>query len=201
MGSEEGAELLLSKDPEAVRLKRGMDMMLAAGYKNEPIVVLDATDQVMQHNATLVLADAMRKAGVNVDLQTVDWATITARRTNRGPGPNSWHILMTTGGQVAGTNPAFSILAPARCEKSFPGWPCDQRYEDLRSAWLKEADPLKQRALAVEIQKRGMEIGHSIPYGEYLLPAAWRDSLEGVLDVPEHVVFWNMRKRHISQDN
>jgi len=195
MGSEEGAELLLSKDPEAVRLKRGIDMMRAAGYKNEPIVVMDATDQVMQHNATLVLVDAMRKAGVNIDLQTVDWATITARRTNRGPGPNGWHILMTTGGQVAGTNPAFSILLPARCEQSFPGWPCDQRYEDLRSAWLREDDPVKARGLAVEIQKRGMEIGHSIPYGEFLLPAAWRDSLTGVLDVPEHVVFWGMRKR------
>ena len=178
-----------------MRLKRGIDMMRAAGYKNEPIVVMDATDQVMQHNATLVLVDAMRKAGVNIDLQTVDWATITARRTNRGPGPNGWHILMTTGGQVAGTNPAFSILLPARCEQSFPGWPCDQRYEDLRSAWLREDDPVKARGLAVEIQKRGMEIGHSIPYGEFLLPAAWRDSLTGVLDVPEHVVFWGMRKR------
>jgi peptide/nickel transport system substrate-binding protein len=194
-GSEEGAELLLSTDPEPMRLKRGFEMMRAAGYKNEPIVVLDATDQVMQHNATLALVEAMRKAGVNVDLQTVDWGTVTARRTIKGPGPNGWHIVMTTGGQVAGANPAFSILAPARCEQSFPGWPCDARYEELRAAWLKEADPAKARALAVEIQKRGMAIGHSIPYGEYLLPAAWRDTLEGVVSVPEHVVFWNMRKR------
>jgi len=49
-GSEVGTELLLSKDPIEVRLKRGMEMMRAAGYKNEPIVILDATDQVMQHN-------------------------------------------------------------------------------------------------------------------------------------------------------
>ncbi|MGE0223892.1 MAG: ABC transporter substrate-binding protein [Acetobacteraceae bacterium] len=195
-GSEEGAELLLSNDPVEVRAKRGIEMMRAAGYRNEPIVLLDATDQVMQHNATLVLVDVMRRAGVNVDLQTVDWATVISRRTIKGPGPNGWHIIMTTGGQVAGANPAFSILAPARCEKSFPGWPCDQRYEDLRSAWLKEADPVKARTIAVEIQKRGMEIGHSIPYGEYLLPAAWRDSLEGVIAIPEHVAFWNMRKKN-----
>ena len=97
-GSEVGTELLLSKDPIEVRLKRGMEMMRAAGYKNEPIVILDATDQVMQHNATLVLVEAMRKAGVNVDLQTVDWGTITARRTIKGPGPNGWHIFLTTGG-------------------------------------------------------------------------------------------------------
>ena len=194
-GSEEGAELILSQDPEPVRLKRGIESMRAAGYKGEPIVVMDATDQVLQHHATMVLVDAMRKAGVNVDLQTVDWATIAARRTNRGPGPNGWHIFLTTGGQVASENPAFSILLPARCEKSFPGWPCDEPYEKLRAAWLNEADPVKSRALAVGIQKRAMEITLAIPYGQYLLPAAWRDTLEGVLDVPEHVVFWNMWKR------
>lgn len=198
-GSEAGTELLLSNDPEAVRLKRGIEMMRAAGYKNEPIVVLDATDQVMQHNATLVLVEAMRKAGVNVDLQTVDWATVTSRRTVKGPGPNGWHILLTTGGQVSSANPAFSILLPARCEKSFPGWPCDDRYEALRSAWLKETDPVKARALAVDLQQRAMEITLAIPYGQYLLPAVWRDTLEGVVSMPEHVVFWNMRKRTASR--
>lgn len=194
-GSEAGTELLLSKDPEPVRLKRGMEMMRAAGYRNEPIVIMDATDQVMQHHATLVLVEAMRKAGVNVDLQTVDWGTITARRTIRGAVLNGWHIFLTTGGQVAGENPAFSILAPANCEKAFPGWPCDEPHEQLRAAWLKETDPTKSRALAEEIQRHAMEIGLAIPYGQYLLPAVWRESLEGVLNVPEHVVFWNMRKR------
>ena len=194
-GSEAGAELLLSKDPEPVRLKRGIEMMRAAGYKNEPIVILDAVDQVMQHHATLVLVEAMRKAGVNVDLQTVDWGTVTARRTIKGPGPNGWHIIMTTGGQIASQNPAFSILLPARCEKSFPGWPCDTAYEQLRASWLKETDPLKSRALAEDIQRRAMEITLAIPYGQYLLPAAWRETVEGVVSVPEHVVFWNLRKR------
>jgi peptide/nickel transport system substrate-binding protein len=195
MGNETGTDLLLSNDPEDVRLRRGMQMMKDAGYNGEPIVIMDATDQVMQHNATLVLADAMRKAGVNVDLQTIDWAALTARRTMRGPGPNGWHIFLTTGGQIGGENPAFSMQAPATCEKAFPGWACDAEYEQLRMAWLKESDPSKARALAVEIQRRAMQVGVAIPYGQYLLPAAWRDTLEGVVQVPEHVVFWGMRKR------
>ena len=40
-----------------------------------------------------------------------------------------------------------------------------------------------------------MQVGVAIPYGQYLLPAAWREALEGVVQVPEHVVFWGMRKR------
>ena len=128
--SENGGEPLKCKRDYELAKK----LLAEAGYKNEPIVVLDATDQVIQHNATLVLVDGMHKAGINVDLQTVDWGTITARRTNKGSGPNGWHILLTTGGQVASENPAFSILLPARCEKSFPGWPCDEPYEKLRAA-------------------------------------------------------------------
>jgi peptide/nickel transport system substrate-binding protein len=196
MGNETGAELLLSNDAEEVRLRRGMRMLKEAGYNGEPIVIMDATDQVMQHNATLVLAEAMRKAGVNVDLQTIDWAALTARRTMRGPGPNGWHIFLTTGGQIGGENPAFSMQAPATCEKAFPGWACDADYETLRMAWLKESDPVKAKALAVEIQRKAMQIGLAIPYGQYSLPAAWRDTLEDVPLVPEHVVFWGMRKRN-----
>lgn len=45
------------------------------------------------------------------------------------------------------------------------------------------------------IQKRAMEIPLAIPCGRYLLPAAWRDTLDGVVSMPEHVVFWNTRKR------
>ena len=195
MGNETGAEMLLSNEPEEVRLRRGMTMMRDAGYNGEPIVIMDATDQVMQHNATLVLAEAMRKAGVTVDLQTIDWAALTARRTIRGPGPNGWHIFLTTGGQIGSENPAFSMQAPANCEKAFPGWACDEEYEALRMAWLQEADPAKAKALAVEIQRRAMKVGVAIPYGQYLLPAAWRETLEGVVQVPEHVVFWGMRKR------
>jgi hypothetical protein len=44
-----------------------------------------------------------------------------------------------------------------------------------------------------------MEITLAIPYGQYLLPAVWRDTLEGVVSMPEHVVFWNMRKRTASR--
>ena len=85
-GSEYGAELLTSKDPEDVRLKRGMEMLKEGGYTGQTIVIMDPQDQPIMHRATQVLYAAMTKAGVNVELQTMDWATLVTRRTVKGSG-------------------------------------------------------------------------------------------------------------------
>ena len=194
-GSEFGSERLVSTDAEAVRLKRGMDALVAAGYKGEPIVILDPQDQPIQHAATQVMAAAMRKAGVNVDMQTMDWATLVTRRTSKEPGAKGWHIFQTTGGPLGPANPAFHIQMSGGCEKAFFGWPCDPEMERLRAAWVRETDVAKARGLAEDIQRRGMDIVVYIPFGQYLLPAAWRDNVQGLLRVPETVVFWNIAKR------
>ncbi|MCW3475535.1 ABC transporter substrate-binding protein [Limobrevibacterium gyesilva] len=194
-GSEYGAELLVSKDPTETRLKRGMEMLRAAGYNGEKIIILDPQDQPIQHGATQVLADAMRKAGVNVDMQTMDWATLVTRRTNKAPGANGWHIFLTTGGPLGPANPAFHIQMSGGCDKAFFGWPCDPEMERLRAAWVRETDPVKARWLAESIQLRGMQITVYLPFGQYLLPAAWRDNVQGLLRVPETVVFWNVAKK------
>ena len=193
-GSEIGAEMLISKDPPAERLARGMKMLKEAGYNGEKIILLDPTDQPIQHGAIQVMADAMRRAGVNVDLQSMDWATLVTRRTVKEPGPRGWHIFMTTGGPLGPANPAFHIQMSGGCDKAFFGWPCDAEMERLRAAWVRETDPAKARQLAEQIQKRGMEIVVYIPYGQFLLPSAWRDSVKGLLRVPETVVFWNISK-------
>ena len=67
--------------------------------------------------------------------------------------------------------------------------------ERLRAAWIRETDPVKARWLAEDIQLRGMQIVVYVPFGQYLQSAAWRDNLEGLLNVPETVVFWNVSKR------
>jgi peptide/nickel transport system substrate-binding protein len=194
-GSDYGADMLISKEPMEVRMKRGMEMLRAAGYNGEQIVLMDPQDQPILHGAIQVLADTMRKAGVNVDLQTMDWATLVTRRTNKGPGPNGWHLFMTMGGPLGPANPAFHIQMSGGCDKAFYGWPCDPEMERLRAAWVRETDPVKARWLAEDIQLRGMQIVVYIPFGQYLAPSAWRDSLQGLLQVPETVVFWNITKK------
>jgi peptide/nickel transport system substrate-binding protein len=194
-GSEHGAELLVSRDPPEERIRRGADQLRAAGYDGRPIVILHPSDQPIQDRATQVIADALRRGGINVDLQTMDWATLVTRRTSKEPGPRGWHIFLTTGGSIGPANPAFHIQMSGGCDRAFFGWPCDERMEQLRAAWVRETDPARAFAIAEDIQRRGMEITVYIPYGQFQAPAAWRDSVEGLVSIPETLVFWNVTKR------
>jgi peptide/nickel transport system substrate-binding protein len=194
-GSEYGAEMLISKEPEDVRLKRGMEMLRAGGYKGEKIVLMDPQDQPVMHGATQVLFAAMKKAGVNVDMQTMDWATLVSRRAVKGAGANSWHLFQTMGGPLGPANPVFHVQMSGACENAWFGWPCDAELERLRAAWIRETDPVKARWLAEQIQLRGAQIVVYIPFGQYLTPSAWRDDLEGLLKVPETMVLWNIKRK------
>lgn len=194
-GSEHGAELLTSADPAEQRIRRGAEQMRAAGYDGRPIVLLHPTDQPIQNAATLVVADALRRGGLNVDVQAMDWATLVSRRNAREPGPRGWHIFLTTGGSIGPANPAFHIQMSGGCERAFFGWPCDTRIEELRARWVRETDTARAFAIAEDIQRRGMEITVYLPYGQFQAPSAWRDGVEGILAIPETVVFWNVVKR------
>jgi peptide/nickel transport system substrate-binding protein len=192
--SEAGAELLLSPEPMEQRIRRAAAMMREAGYDNRPIIILQPTDQPIQGPASLVMADAMQRAGMTVDLQAMDWASLVQRRVNRDPGPRGWHMFFNLGGSLLAANPAYHIQMSAACGNSWFGWPCDAEMERLRFAWVKETDPAKARLLAEAIQRHGMEISVFIPYGIFPTPSAYREELKGIVSVPETMVFWNISK-------
>jgi peptide/nickel transport system substrate-binding protein len=147
------------------------------------------------NRATQVLVAAMRKAGVNVEMQTMDWATVVSRRAVRGPAANGWHIFLTMGGPLGPANPVFHVQMSAACDRGWFGWPCDPELERLRAAWIRETDPIRARWLVENIQLRGAQIVVYVPFGQYASLSAQRDNLEGLLKVPETVVFWNVAKR------
>jgi peptide/nickel transport system substrate-binding protein len=193
--TEIGSELVLSRDPMEARIRRAAAMFREAGYDGRPIVILHPTDQPIQGPASLVLADAMRRAGLNPDLQSMDWAGLVTRRVNKEPGPRGWHLFFNLGGSLLAANPAYHIQMSAACENSWFGWPCDEEMERLRFAYVRETDPRRARELLEQIQRRGMEITTYIPYGTFPLPSAYRETLEGIVRVPETHVFWNIAKR------
>jgi peptide/nickel transport system substrate-binding protein len=54
-----------------------------AGYTGEPLVLMDPTDQSNLHMLAQVLHQHMKKVGLNVDLQAMDWSTLVSRRAFR----------------------------------------------------------------------------------------------------------------------
>lgn len=167
----------------------------SAGYSGEQLVVLHATDNPALDPATLVVVQQLRDAGIAVDMQSMDWGTLTQRRANRGPvSDGGWNIFLTSLSGPPITNPLTHPSITASCDDAWFGWPCDAEIEELRTAWP-SADAEESRQIAERIQERVYSEGIYVPYGQWISPFAYRDDrLDGVLQVPNLLVFWNIAK-------
>ena len=136
----------------------------------------------------------MEKAGFKVDMQSMDWQTLVARRAKREPiDKGGWNAFLTA--WVAGDilDPVMTAFLNSSCDKALFGWPCDKDIEGLRDQFARETDPAKRKAIAEAVQLRAIEYGTHIPLGQWFQPAAMRTNVTGVLEAPVPV-FWNIEK-------
>jgi peptide/nickel transport system substrate-binding protein len=187
-----GADALLN-GPNPAKAKQ---LIQEAGYKGEKIVLLSATDQPVVQGQALVTLDALRKAGLNVELQASDWGTLITRRTSKEPVEKSgWSIFHTWTSAPDFFSPAVNLPVRANGEKAWFGWPTDPKIEELITAWFKAPDLAAQKKLAADIQVEAY--ANNVPYvptGQFVAPTAYRKNLEGIIIAP--VVFlWNVEKK------
>jgi len=187
-----GAEALLNGPNPA----EAEPLIERAGYKGEKIVLLSATDQPIVHGQALLTLDALRKAGLNVELQASDWGTLITRRTSKEPvEKNGWSIFHTWTSAPDFFSPAVNILVRGSGEKAWFGWPTDDKIEALIDAWFKAPDLMTQKKLAADIQVEAYT--NNVPYvptGQFVVPTAYRKNLDGIIIAP--VVFlWNVEKK------
>ena len=186
-----GADALL-KGPNLAEAK---ELIKEAGYKGEKIVLLSATDQPIVHGQALVTLDALRKAGLNVELQANDWGTLITRRASKEPvEKGGWSIFHTWTSAPDFFSPAVNIALRGNGQKGWFGWPTDDKVEALIDAWFKAPDFATQKQLAADIQVEAYTDVPYIPTGQFVVPTAYRRNLDGIIVAP--VVFlWNVEKK------
>ncbi|WP_426958140.1 ABC transporter substrate-binding protein [Muricoccus radiodurans] len=188
--SRAGSEGLERPDPERARA-----LLRESGYDGRRVVFLNATDSTINNAVTLVMADALRRIGMNVDTPSMDWATVTQRRARREPpSANGWDMFVTVANVLDAQNPLTNLYLAAPCEGGLPGWPCDQQLEALRRSWWEEPDVARRRAILDQVQARALEVLPYINAGQFRTPAAFRTNVEGIrpTTIP---VFWGVEKR------
>lgn len=189
---ETGKEMLSDYDP-----KKAYELMKEAGYNDEPIHVLAATDHHTITPASQVLINAMREAGINVNPVSLDWGSVVARRSNREkPENGGWNIFVTTSSGTTAQNPALNTWLGAGCDDANVGWPCDEELERLRGEYAFAKTPEERKASAAKIQKRATEVVPYISFGQWTQPMAYRsDRIEGIVPVTGLSVLWNIEKK------
>src|SRR6516225_11094799 len=90
--NDAGIEVLrVPRDYQAVR-----QALVHAGYNGEKIVVLAPTGEGGIRALSLVGVDQMRRAGMNVDLQEMEFGTLYRRRLNQAaPDKGGWNAVFS----------------------------------------------------------------------------------------------------------
>jgi len=169
-------------------------MVADSGYKGEKIVVLDAVDQPVSHTQALVVTDLMKKLGLNVEVQSMDWGTLVTRRAIKEPlDKGGWSVFATGWVGADLLDPAENPALRTNGEKGHFGWPTDDKIEELRTKWLNATSPDERKKLADAIQLRAFEVVPYIPTGQWRPKTAFRKNLTGVLTAPAFLL-WNVEK-------
>ena len=123
------------------------------------------TDIATLSAATQVTAQLLREAGINLEVQAMDWSTLTSRRAEKkAPEEGGWHIFHTSWIAPDLINPVANIgVSGGGVEKAWFGWPTDPEIEALRQAFARETNPAKQKQLASQVQERGDGLGDLHP--------------------------------------
>jgi peptide/nickel transport system substrate-binding protein len=188
-----GTERFASYDPDKIKA-----LFREAGYDGAPLVLMDPTDQQNLHMLAQVLNEHMKKVGLNVDLQAMDWSTLVSRRAIKTPPAQdrgAWHIFPTAWPSATMMDPFLNPPLDTSCDgKNWFGWPCDDELARLRLAYIAAKDDAERHQTVEAIQHRFLEAAPYAYAGQYFPPIAYRkDRLRGVIGLAAPV-YWNMEK-------
>jgi peptide/nickel transport system substrate-binding protein len=162
-------------DPEKAKA-----LLKKAGYDSKPLRILTSRQYEFHYKMAQVASEYLKQAGMAVDMQVVDWATLTQRRTD----PALWDIYITHSPFLP--EPALIGLL----SESAPGWWSTPARKQALDAFNSEADQQRRVALWAEVQKAIYAETPSIKIGDFNALSAKSPKLDGVVPAP-WPYFWN----------
>jgi peptide/nickel transport system substrate-binding protein len=191
MASDAGLDVF-RREPDMERVRRDIT---AAGYNGERVVLMSPADDYVAKPCAEVGADMLRKAGMNVDFQSMDVATLLARMQNEGPvDKGGWSCWFPDWLGISLRDPAANPVVRGNGAAGGPAWvPTSPRLEELREAWFDAGDLATRQRIAAEIQVQALSDVTTIPLGLLYDRTAYRTELVGILQ--GWPVFWNVRRQ------
>lgn len=179
-----------------VQTEEAKRLFQQAGYSGERIVIIAPGDNEIIKGFGTMAAERLRGAGLQVDIQYMDFATMMARRNRQdAPSQGGWNIFPMWSYGFELDNPIGSVALSANCtDASYAGWACSPKIEELKNAWARESDPAKRKEIVARIQAEAVKLVPIVPLGQFFAPIAYRRNVTGFLQTPVPV-FWNVEKQ------
>ena len=173
--NDAGAELYNQANPERTR-----ELLDQAGYDGTPLRILTSHQYEFHFKMAEVARAYLEAGGFTVDMQVVDWATLSERRNN----PELWDIYITHSPFLP--EPALtSLYSP----NSRLGW-VDEAKDSVLTAFTAESDLDARLELFTELQHLVYEQAPFYKVGGFNVLMAVAPNLEGVPESP-WPFFWN----------
>ena len=191
LATDVGGDAVLNHDLSAAK-----QLLRAAGYKGEPLVLLRPAgipDLARLGDVTRLL---LTRAGATVEVVETDWDHFVAKRASRAPAAQGgWNLFHTLWSAANIADPETNIGLWTGCaEGAWFGWPCDEALERLRRSYATTAEAQARIDIAHRVQAGAHELVTHVPLGEFRRPIAYRGNLGGFVASPVPV-FWNIEKR------
>jgi peptide/nickel transport system substrate-binding protein len=136
----------------------------------------------------------LRRLGITVDLQAMDWSTVLTRRTKKDPvEKGGWSMFFGSIAGVDALDPAVHFQLRSDGEKAWFGWPTDPKIVQLRDEWVFTEDDSARKRIAAEIQEEAFQSVPFVPLGQFAIPTAYR-GISGVVASPV-LVMWSVAKK------
>jgi peptide/nickel transport system substrate-binding protein len=174
---------------------KAKELLKEGGYDGTPVVLMHSSDLQILANLAPVAKALMERAGMKVDMQSMDWQTLVSRRTKKDPpDKGGWNAFLTSSASVDIVDPLANTYINAIGENAWFGWPKDEVLVKLRAVFADETDEAKRKELALAMQMRVSESPTHIFAGQWTLPSAVRKNVTGNLESPV-TIFWNIEKK------
>jgi peptide/nickel transport system substrate-binding protein len=177
MATQAGIEVLSGpRNLDAVKKR-----LAAAGYRGEKVVLLGATDFPSINAESLVGASLLKNLGMNVDYQSMDWGTVTQRRTNTGgTDKGGWSAFFTAAAGLEMFDPTGHNQLRGNGKNAWFGWPTSPKLEQLRDSWFAAGSIADQKKICEQMQLQAFQDVPYIPLGEFLQATAYKRSVTGI---------------------
>lgn len=118
-----------SADLEKADSEKAEDLLKESGYDGRTVVFMQPSDLSANFNATVVVAEGVRKAGFKVDVQPPDRGTLSQRRNNKGAvdlqanNKGGWNLFITVATALDASTPLTNVYFATPCPNDVAGFP------------------------------------------------------------------------------
>ena len=181
-------------DMPGLSIEAARKAVAESGYNGERTVVMAPMDYPQLGAFGQVSADLLKRIGMNVDFQPMDWGTMIARSANReAVEKGGWSLFHTSGSRPSMLNPALNMYIRGQGAKGWTGWYENPQVEALAQEWLNSADDRAQRGIFDRLQRVLFEDPPLLPLGQYGVSTVRRADISGILDGSGSYP-WNVRR-------